>query len=76
MARLFLILLLAAVFVAIVAILVSLWNAALTAGTRRLRPYFNSGEDGMMAPSGIQKVAFVTLIVVLFGVTSGWLGGL
>jgi cell division protein FtsX len=76
MGRLFLIVLLAAVFVAIVAILVSVWNAAVAAGTERLRPYFNPDKDGMMAPSGFQKVAFVALIVVLFGVTAGWLGGL
>tara|TARA_R110002094_G_scaffold206657_1_gene177237 strand:- start:135 stop:365 length:231 start_codon:yes stop_codon:yes gene_type:complete len=76
MARLFLIVVLAAVFVAIVAILVSIWNSAVTAGARSLRPYFNTDKDGMMAPSGFQKVAFVALIVVLFGVTSGWLGGL
>lgn len=29
-----------------------------------------------MAPSGIQKAAYIALIVVLFGTASGWLGGL
>lgn len=29
-----------------------------------------------MAPNGIQKAAYIALIVVLFGVSSGWLGGL
>lgn len=32
-------------------------------------------EVGMI-PNSIQKVAYVALIVVLFGVASGWLGGL
>lgn len=29
-----------------------------------------------MSGTGLQKVAYVLLIVLLFGVTSGWLGGL
>jgi hypothetical protein len=29
-----------------------------------------------MASNGVKKTAYVALIVVLFGVTSGWLGGL
>ncbi|MFT6675224.1 MAG: hypothetical protein ACJAVM_001413 [Sulfitobacter sp.] len=29
-----------------------------------------------MAPRSLQKFAYVALIVVLFGVASGWLGGL
>jgi len=29
-----------------------------------------------MAPSGIQKVAYAALIVLMFGVATGWLGGL
>ncbi len=29
-----------------------------------------------MSDAGLQKVSYVLLIVLLFGVTSGWLGGL
>jgi hypothetical protein len=29
-----------------------------------------------MSGAGLQKVSYVLLIVLLFGVTSGWLGGL
>ncbi len=29
-----------------------------------------------MTDKGLRKVAYVLLIVLLFGVTSGWLGGL
>lgn len=29
-----------------------------------------------MSSTGLQKFAYVALIVLLFGVTSGWLGGL
>jgi hypothetical protein len=29
-----------------------------------------------MGSKGVKKTAYVALIVVLFGVTSGWLGGI
>ncbi|SHG75876.1 hypothetical protein SAMN05443551_0496 [Marivita hallyeonensis] len=29
-----------------------------------------------MSGAGLQRVSYVLLIVLLFGVTSGWLGGL
>lgn len=29
-----------------------------------------------MSDAGLQKIAYVLLIILLFGVTSGWLGGL
>lgn len=29
-----------------------------------------------MSGSGVQKIAYVALIVLLFGVAAGWLGGL
>lgn len=29
-----------------------------------------------MSGTGLQKIAYVALLVVLFGVASGWLGGL
>lgn len=29
-----------------------------------------------MSPTGLQKTAYVALVVLLFGVSSGWLGGL
>jgi hypothetical protein len=29
-----------------------------------------------MSGAGLQKVSYALLLVVLFGVTSGWLGGL
>ncbi len=29
-----------------------------------------------MSGTGLQKTAYVLLIILLFGVTSGWLGGL
>lgn len=29
-----------------------------------------------MKTKGVQKIAYTALLVVLFGITSGWLGGL
>ncbi len=76
MARLFLFLVFLAVIVAIVAILVSVWNEVYRTGRRAMRPMFGPNDGGLMAPSGLQKIAYLALIVLLLGVTSGWLGGL
>jgi hypothetical protein len=29
-----------------------------------------------MTPTSLQKIAFAALLVLMFGVTTGWLGGL
>lgn len=76
MGRLLLIIVAALVVFAFVAILYSVWNAAFAAGSRRLGPLFGAEKDGMMAPTGLQKVAFVALILLLLGLSVGWLGGL
>ena len=76
MSRLFLFLLLMVLGVAIAAFLVSIWNSAYEAGRAAMRPVLQGGKGGLMAPTGIQKIAFVALIVLMLGVTSGWLGGL
>lgn len=76
MARLFLFAMLLAVFVAIVIILVSIWQRAALAGQRALRPMFGPNQEGQMAPTAFQKVAYAALIVLLFGVATGWLGGM
>ena len=76
MGRILLILILAVVLVAITLILVSVWGRIYSSGQRALRPMFGPNDGGPMTPSGYQKVAYVALIVLLFGVSSGWLGGL
>lgn len=38
----------------------------------RTAPYF----EGSMGPKPFRKAAYVALIVLLFGVSSGWLGGI
>ncbi len=76
MGRLFLLVALIAVIVAFVAILVSIWNSVFAPGQDGLRTYMGFGKDGVMAPTGLQKAAYIALIVVLFGVASGWLGGI
>ena len=76
MGRLFLIALFLGVIIAIVVILGSIWNSTVDQGRRALQPFFGPTEDGMMAPTGLQKIAYVALIVLLFGTTSGLLGGM
>lgn len=76
MARLFLVLIVLAACVAIAAILYAIWTSIVHAGQRGLRPITGFIEEHKMAPTGIQKAAYIALIVVLFGVASGWLGGL
>lgn len=75
MGRLFLLAALLMVIVAFVAILVSIWNSVFAAGRDGLRTYAGFGKDGVMAPTGLQKAAYIALIVLLFGVATGWLGG-
>jgi len=72
MARVFIILLLAAVCIGIAMVIYTAGMRMIEAGERGLQ----QTEDGEMAPTGIQKAAYVALIVVLFGVASGWLGGM
>ena len=76
MVRLFLILMFCVAIVAVVMILASTMRRTLSDSTLRQRPVMGHTKDKIMASSGIQKVAFVALIVILFGVASGWLGGL
>lgn len=76
MARLFLILLFLAACVAIVAIMVSIWSAVTRTLSRDLRPVSGDMTGDRMAPTSIRKMAYIALIFVLFGVASGWLGGL
>ncbi|OAN77674.1 hypothetical protein A8B82_12235 [Sulfitobacter sp. EhC04] len=76
MGRLFLLALVAGVIIAIVVILASIWSNAVDQGRRALRPIFGPTKDGVMAPNGLQKVAYVALIALLLGTASGLLGGL
>ncbi|TMM51845.1 hypothetical protein [Sulfitobacter sabulilitoris] len=76
MTRLFLFLALLVVVVAISAVLVSIWVTAYDAGRAALRPIFASGTGGAMTPTGFQKIAYLALLLLLVGVTTGWLGGL
>lgn len=47
-----------------------------TSKDERDRLYSGLSQGEIMTPSGIQKVAYVALVVLLFGVATGWLGGL
>lgn len=67
MGRILLVLAMLFVLFAMAALVVSVWNKTLEA---------NLGKNGEMAMTTLQKASYVALIIVLFGVTSGWLGGL
>lgn len=79
MARLALIMVLLIAFVAIVAIIVVSANARIQANAEARRSIAGPrGQLGgsLMASNSFQKIAYIALIVLLFGVTTGWLGGL
>jgi hypothetical protein len=76
MARLLFFILLTAAIIGLVAILLAVWNAATAATAERARLRSGYDRNGLMAPTGFQKVAFVALIVLLLGVSSGVMGGL
>ena len=66
---------LAALVVIILGAASLLGRAADSAGTA-LRPIWGSKRGNLMAPTPFQKIAYGALLVVLLGVTSGFLGGL
>ena len=76
MGRLFLFAAMMLVLLAVVAILLSIWNAANAARAQRTPGPWGPDKDYGMAPTGLQKVAFLALIVLLAGISLGWLGGL
>tara|TARA_R110002124_G_scaffold263299_1_gene429624 strand:+ start:1325 stop:1555 length:231 start_codon:yes stop_codon:yes gene_type:complete len=76
MGRLFLVALFVGVIIAIVVILGSIWNSTVDQGRRALQPVFGPTKDGVMAPTALQKIAYVALLALLFGTTAGLLGGL
>lgn len=76
MVRLLFILIVIAACVAFAVIMHAVWTSITEASRRNLRPVSGIAKGQDMAPSGIQKAAYIALIAVLFGVASGALGGL
>ncbi len=76
MSRVLMFLGLVALAVAIAALLLSIWRGAWAIGQQATRSVLGSGVGEPMAPNGIQKIAYAALLVLLFGVSTGWLGGL
>ncbi|MEQ6247292.1 hypothetical protein ABMC89_00225 [Sulfitobacter sp. HNIBRBA3233] len=73
MGRLLLILVFVGVIVAFAAIIGS-FLARTTASARRA--HRKNAEENILAPTQLQKIAYVALLVLLTGVSAGWLGGL
>ncbi|MFD2739087.1 hypothetical protein ACFSUD_05875 [Sulfitobacter aestuarii] len=76
MARVLLILLFLMVIVVFAAILVSFWKAAYRHGPAAMRSFTGTSEASLMAPTALQKVAYLALILLLLGISTGWIGGM
>ena len=59
-------------------ILVLIVIAAMTVAgmVRALSGWTAPETTGNTMPEGVRKISYVALIVLMFGVTTGWLGGL
>ncbi len=75
MARIFLFLILAVAIFAFAVFVVSIGSEAARAGRRVMRPVVGADQRSRGVPKEIRKAAVIALIVLLFGVSSGWLGG-
>ncbi len=76
MGRLVLILVACVAVILCIALLVSFVVSMFTTDKRAFPDDFSDLKDTQMGSSGIQKGAYIALIVVLFGTATGWLGGL
>lgn len=76
MGRIFVFLGLLALAVAIAMVLLSIWRGVQVLAQDMARPIAQFGKGGRMAPNGIQKVAYGALLVLLFGLGTGLIGGL
>ncbi|MCX8226305.1 MAG: hypothetical protein OTI35_09540 [Sulfitobacter sp.] len=76
MARLFLFASLLALVLVIVYVLLTIVTRVLDAGQNMLEPGHGQNKEGLMVPTPFQKITYAALIVLLFGVATGWLGGL
>lgn len=76
MARLLLLVLLVGALVALAAFALSAGRRAAAESKDALQPIFGPTKDGLMAPTALQKIAYVALLVLLLGTTAGAIGGL
>ncbi len=76
MGRLFLFVVLLVALVVIVFVLITIAARFLDAGQKMLRSTNGQIKEGLMVPTPFQKITYAALIVLLFGVATGWLGGL
>ncbi|SFS38210.1 hypothetical protein SAMN04488040_0112 [Sulfitobacter marinus] len=76
MGRLFLFAALFALILVVGYLLITIVARILGAGQNTLRPPNGLDKEGLMIPTPFQKITYAALIVLLFGVATGWLGGL
>ena len=65
-----------AVAVAIAVFLLALWHGVYAAGRNLVGPMVRASEGRQMAPNGLQKIAFLALLALLFCLGLGLTGGL
>jgi hypothetical protein len=65
-----------AVAVAIAVFLLALWRGFYAAGRNLMGPLVRASEGKQMAPNGLQKIAYLALLALLFLLGLGLTGGL
>jgi uncharacterized membrane protein YjgN (DUF898 family) len=76
MSRLFLFVVLLALLAFTVMVLLTIVTRMIEAGQTALRSPDAQKNEGLMIPTPFQKITYAALVVLLFGVATGWLGGL
>ncbi len=76
MSRVILFLVLVALLAVAVIVLTAAVTRAIEVGQKALRTSHDQRNEGLMVPTQFQKITYAALVVLLFGVTTGWLGGL
>lgn len=76
MSRVFLFLVLLALLAVFVIVAATALRRVLEAGQKAFGATNGQQDGGLMVPTPYQKITYAALIVLLFGVATGWLGGL
>lgn len=76
MGRFLLFIVLLTLLVAIVFVLATIVARSIAVGQNMFRPITGHSKEGLMVPTPFQKITYAALIVLLFGVATGWMGGL
>ena len=76
MSRVFLFVVLLAVLAVFVIVASNALRRVIDAGQKAFGATHGQQDEGLMVPTPYQKITYAALVVLLFGVATGWLGGL